>query len=155
MKEKIIEAIKKNNFIGWLYVQFLTCFYQILDFFLVPKPKQIIFTSFSGRQFSDSPRIIFEALKKDNKFSDFKFIWAFRNPSAFPEIDDSMKVDINSFDYLVTLLKSKYWISNDSIERLTPINSKKHIYINTWHGIPMKHLGPDEKNLEFIVKKLV
>lgn len=63
-----------------------------------------------------------------------------------------MKVDINSFDYLVTLFKSKYWISNASIELLIPINSKKHIYINTWHGIPMKHLGPDEKNLEFIVK---
>lgn len=152
MKEKIISVIKKNNFIGWLYVQSVACCYRILDFFIVPKPKRIIFTSFSGRQYSDSPRAIFEALRNDNSFKEFEFIWAFREPDKFPELDDDMKVKINSFSYLLALFKSRYWISNASIERLIPINSRKHVYINTWHGIPMKHLGPDEKNLEYIVK---
>lgn len=133
-------------------MKIMTLIYVLIDFLTKTDEKTIIFASYSGRQYSDSPRVIYEAIKNDEYFNDYKFVWAFRKPDTFSEVDPEEKVDINSFKFLKELFKAKYWISNASIERLIPTKHKKHVYINTWHGVPLKHLGPDEDNLEYIVK---
>lgn len=152
MKSIIKNFVKENKLLGWLTVQFMSFFYKILDKCIRPYEKQIIFTSYSGRQFSDSPKAIYISMKDDPRFKDYKFIWGLKNIEEFPEIPIDERVNIDSFSFFTALFKSKYWVSNSSIERLIPINSDKHIYINTWHGVPLKHLGPDEDNLSYTVK---
>ncbi|WP_208427750.1 CDP-glycerol glycerophosphotransferase family protein [Latilactobacillus fragifolii] len=152
MKSIIKNFVKENNLLGWLFVQFTLFVYNILDKCIRPDEKQIIFTSYSGRQFSDSPKAIYISMKDDPKFKGYKFIWGLKNIEEFPEIPIDERVNIDSFSFFITLFKSKYWVSNSSIERLIPIDSDKHIYINTWHGVPLKHLGPDEDNLSYTVK---
>ena len=41
--------------------------------------KLIIFISFHGRGYSDNPRAIYEEMKKDNRFKDYRFIWFIKN----------------------------------------------------------------------------
>lgn len=78
--------------------------------------------------------------------------WAFTDPEKYTELPNKNKVNIDSFKYYIELFSSSVWISNSSIERLIPYKPKGIIYINTWHGIPMKHLGPDEKETTSIVR---
>ncbi|WP_440964441.1 CDP-glycerol glycerophosphotransferase family protein [Pediococcus pentosaceus] len=144
------EFIKNNNLIGRLYLKLMLILYKVLNVVVPVDDKLIVFTSFSARQYSDSPRALYESFKKDLNFKDFKLVWFFNDPTQFPEVKNSIKM--GSIKYYYYLFKAKYWISNTSIERLIPINSKKHIYINTWHGIPLKQLDPDEPNLSFLVK---
>lgn len=147
----IKKSIKDSNIFGAVFLALMLLIFGVLSAIL-PKKKQIIFSSFSGRQYSDSPRTIYELLKGDPRFADYKMIWAFTNPSNFPEVPKQNKINIDSLWYYVTLFSSQVWISNASLERLIPVKSKKITYINTWHGVPIKHLGPDEKNLSFLVK---
>lgn len=111
---------------------------------------QIIFSSFSGRQFSDSPKAIYDWLVSDSKFSKYELIWAFKNPNDFPEVDADHKVTIDTPKFFKLLFASKYWVANTGIERLVPFDHTGHIYIQTWHGVPLKHLGPDESKLEYL-----
>lgn len=152
MKEQLISKIKHSNVLGWLYVHLMKVFYYCLNIIIKADPKRIIFSSFSGRQVSDSPKAIYDAIKADDRFNNYQLKWAVRDTSKYEFIPENEKVNINKLNFFIELFKSKYWVSNASIERLIPINTKKHIYINSWHGVPLKHLGPDETNLEFSVK---
>lgn len=150
--QKLKNKIKHSSVIGSMYLVVMKLFLTIFQFFLPIKRNQILFCSFSGRQYSDSPLEIYNELKNDPKFKNFKLLWTFTDPDQYPSVPSANKVRIDSIAFWKILLQSKYWISNSSIDRLIPSLNKKHVYINTWHGIPLKHLGPDEANLEFLVK---
>nr|WP_232843653.1 CDP-glycerol glycerophosphotransferase family protein [Secundilactobacillus angelensis] len=122
----------------------MSIFFKVLQHFTKVDQRKILFVSFSGKQYSDSPRVIYLNMKEDKRFQRFKFRWGFVNPKGIKSVSTNEKVNINSIRYYYELASSKYWISNASIERLLPINSNKHVYINTWHGIPMKMLGDDD-----------
>ena len=67
-------------------------------------------------------------------------MWAFVEPRKYPELDT---VKIDSFRYFKTALKAKYWITNTNIERGLKFKKKSQIYLNTWHGVALKHIGND------------
>lgn len=147
--QEIKNTIKNSKVIIYIYIAILYPLYFLLDLVL-PKKKKIIFSSFSGRQYSDSPKIIYENLKKDSRFEGYKLVWAFNEPNLFFEVEN--KVNINSFKFFIDLFSSEAWISNSSIEKLIPYNSKKIFYLNTWHGIPLKKIGKDEEGVSLLVK---
>lgn len=148
----IKSKIKHSYILGEAYIRFMKLYYKRLQRKTMINPHQVIFSSFSGRQFSDSPKAVYEWLKDDPKYADYNLIWAFVDPSEFPEIDDQHKVTIDTPDYFNLLFASKYWVANTGIERLIPFDHEGHVYIQTWHGVPLKHLGLDEANLEFLPK---
>lgn len=127
-------------------------YFKYLQWNVKINSRQIIFSSFSGRQFSDSPKVIYDWLKNDPEFSNYNLIWAFENPSEFPEIDEDHKVAIDTSNFFKLLFASKYWVANTGIDRLVPFEHTGHVYIQTWHGVPLKHLGLDEDNLEYLPK---
>lgn len=150
--QKLKNMIKNSKTLGLLYGGMQLMLIKTLQLFVPVDDKQILFMSYSGRQFGDSPRTAFELLQADPMYSDFKFVWAFNDPSAFDHPGITKKVSANSLSYFYHLLRSKYWVSNASIERLTPFKHPKNTYIQFWHGVPMKHLGPDEAQLSPLVK---
>lgn len=150
--QKIKNKIKHSPLLGRLYLTIMGFILRVLQVFIPIDNRQIVFSSFSGRQLSDSPYEIYQQFIQDPDFNEYKMLWAFIDPQDFPEIPSENKIRMDTFAFWKQLLKSKFWISNSSIERLIPAVHGKHVYINTWHGIPLKHLGPDEKNLEFLVK---
>lgn len=149
--QKLKNFIKNSTIFSYIYRTIFFVIYFLLDNFL-KKKKKIIFTSFSGRQYSDSPKVIFEAMKNDERFQEYEFVWGFNTPEEFKFIG-SKNVNINKFEFLIELFSSTVWISNASIEKLIPYKSSKILYLNTWHGIPLKKIGKDQENVGKLIKK--
>ena len=149
MKKVIISIIKKNQFLRSLLRKMVylkkriiykrCCKQNEID------EKMIIFESFMGRTYSDNPRAIYEEMLKDDKYKDFRFIWAFKKPMEKNDIEQLSRATIikyNSLDYYKYYSKAKYFVSNSRIpEAIKPREGQ--VYIQTWHGTPLKRLGYD------------
>lgn len=107
--------------------------------------KTIIFCSFGGKSYSCSPKAIYEFMIDEQKYKDYKFIWAFKEIKKYEELKKNRNtylVKINSKEYRKYLAKSKYWIFNYKIpDYLYP--KKNQIFVQCWHGTPLKRLGCD------------
>jgi CDP-glycerol glycerophosphotransferase len=133
--------------------------------------KTVVFLSFMGRGFSDSPLAMYLEMIGDPYFDDWKFVWVFKKGVAKEfngkiELaknllsDTSVKLDdlrkftrytrtstvvYNSLEYYQALAESMYWVSNSRVQEGV-LPGKKHVYIQTWHGTPLKRLGADILN---------
>lgn len=150
--QKIKNRIKNSSFFGLIYLIVVWILIKFLQLFIRPNNKQILFISYSGRQFSDTPKEAYEMLYDDPMFTEYELVWAFNNPKEFTQAEIGRKVSANSPLFFYHLLKSKYWIANSSIDRLIPFSHKRNIYIQFWHGIPLKTLGHSEIGLSKLVK---
>ncbi len=115
-----------------------------LTYKLVPiDHKTVIFISFHGRGYSDNPKAIYEEMKKDERFKDYKFIWAIKHHKKVNlKIKGAKIIEYYSIPYFYYMSKAKYWIFNCKMP--TYISKKKNqIYLQTWHGTPLKRLGHD------------
>lgn len=150
--QKIKNRIKKSTAFGLMYYVIVLSWIKFLQIFVRPNQKQILFISYSGRQYSDSPKEAYLQLRKDPAFADYKFVWSFNNPDDFVNADVDHIVRANTPLYFYHLLKSKYWIANSTIDRLIPFSHPRNVYIQFWHGVPMKKLGLDEAGLSPLVR---
>ena len=114
--------------------------FRFIGLFIPIDDHLVIIVSFMGMGFNDSPKAIYEYMKSHPEFKDYKYVWAFEHPDKYPELNT---VKIDSFKYFRTALKAKYWITNTNIERGLKFKKKKQVYLNTWHGIALKHIGND------------
>ncbi|MEE0966237.1 MAG: CDP-glycerol glycerophosphotransferase family protein [Bacilli bacterium] len=107
--------------------------------------KMIIFESFIGRSYCDSGKAIYEEMIKDERFNDFTFVWAFKNVEEkkdIPELSRAILVKHRSAKYFEYYSKAKYIVSNSRID-MTIKRRDGQVYIQTWHGTPLKRLGYD------------
>lgn len=111
-------------------------------FRLVPvQPKTVLFLSFHGRGYSDNPKAIFLKMKEDERCKDFTFVWALKKGNM-QDIKGAKVIPYFTPQYFYTLARSKYWVCNCKLQNY--IVKKKHqIYLQTWHGTPLKRLAHD------------
>lgn len=150
--QKIKNFIKSSKLFGFSWLFFGYILITILKIFVKPNEKQILFMSYSGRQYSDTPMEAYHLIREDPMFKDYELVWAFNRPQDFNQSGIRRKISSNRLSYFYHLLKSKYWISNTSIDRLIPFKHPSNVYIQFWHGIPMKALGHDEHGLAPLVQ---
>ena len=85
---------------------------------------------------------------EDEKYNDFIKVWSFKNPEEHKDLlnnKNTYVIKYKSEDYYKAYSQAKYWVSNSRI----PNEIKKHddqVYIQCWHGTPLKRLGFDIKN---------
>jgi CDP-glycerol glycerophosphotransferase len=108
------------------------------------KKGTVVFESHMGKQFSDSPRAIYEEMRRQGiKFTP---IWAYaEHPTGFPS--DAKLVRRNSWSYLQALGQAEFWIDNQGF----PHDLRKRpetTYIQTWHGSAFKRMGFDEASIK-------
>lgn len=100
------------------------------------KKDLIVFESNVGKLVGDSPKFIYDELKKYNK--KYQIVWA--TNTLYPFNDPNVKtVKRLSPEYFYYLSRAKYWINNQNF----PHYLRKHkdtIYIQTWHGTPLKNV---------------
>ena len=114
----------------------------MLGIFLKTDNQLVLFTSYEGKKFDDSPKFIYDYINNCSNYSQLKTVWAFRNPGDFPDVKDSIRID--SLAYFIIALKAKYWITNSSCAR--GLNFKKNNTINVLfeHGMAgIKKIGLD------------
>ncbi len=111
--------------------------------------KTVVFASFNGHSFSDSPKAIFNYLKNSEEFKDHRFVWGFAKPEKFSFLKDenTSVLNIKSKEFLKETAKAKYWIFNYKIpEYMFP--KKEQIFLQCWHGTPLKRLGCDLEHFD-------
>src|SRR5690554_6351602 len=145
MKRKIEHPLKTNAVLNRLYTFFGSMLVKILGIFLTQEKGTILFVSYMGKNFNDSPKMIYDALLNDETFNGFTFIWAFTDPNKFAVGKSTRTVKMDSLKYLITALKAEFWVTNVNIERGLHFKKSYTTYINTWHGIPLKKIGNDVK----------
>jgi CDP-glycerol glycerophosphotransferase len=101
----------------------------------------VVFESHLGKQYSDSPRAIFEELRRRDIPATPIWSYAGERPEGFP--GDVELVRRWSWRYLRALAQAEFWIDNQGY----PLRLGKRpetTYIQTWHGSALKRMGFDE-----------
>ena len=104
----------------------------------------VYFQTFSGRGYSDSPKAMYEYMLSAPEYSDFRFVWSFKEPEKYSFLKND-RTDIVKFRTRAdnkALRKAKYWISNyRMLDHQHP--RRGQVYLQCWHGTPLKRLGYD------------
>lgn len=99
--------------------------------------KTAIFFAFKGKSYACSPRAIYEYMLTDEKYKDFKFIWAFEEPEKHQDLNKNRNTRVVKYgakEYDKCLAGAKYWIFNYRVpEHLYP---KK---IKFMYNVGMEH----------------
>src|SRR5699024_9788523 len=96
-----------------------------------------------------NPRAIFDRLLESEDLRQLKHVWSFANLEIKREFDGQFaahprvsSVLTGSLEYYRTLSTAKYLVNNQTF----PPNFTKRqeqVYLNTWHGTPLKKMGYD------------
>ena len=140
MMKRIEYLIKHNQIVQRMYIVIMSLFFRLITLFLRTDERQIIFQSMIGKVYGDSPKLIYDAIRKNPGFKNYKFVWAFEDPSKF-SVPDAKVVKLNSLSYFLEVIKSGIWVTNVDIERGLHFKPKNTVYVNTWHGVPLKVIG--------------
>jgi CDP-glycerol glycerophosphotransferase len=132
---KIKNKIEKRNYINKFYKKFSV------------DNKLCIFEAFNGRKYCDSPKAIYLEMLNNKKYNDYKFVWAFVNPEEFSFLEKNNRTKVvkyNTYEYKMYYAKAKNWFTPSRLyDYLIPKNDQ--VYVQFWHGTPLKKLGFDIK----------
>ena len=143
MKNRIKNIVKKSIIIYNIYFYVFSFLLKILGLFIKTDNNLILFVSYGGKKFDDSPRVVYEYMKNNEKYNNYKYVWAFEKKDKFNLLKDE-KVKIDTFKYYKIALKAKYWITNSSVVRGLDFKKKNTKYIIFRHGtFGLKRLGKD------------
>ena len=140
MRQRLIYILKHNALIQKMYRIIMSFVFKVWGAFIPIDDKLVLFVSFMGIGFNDSPKVIYDYMQSHSEYAEYRCVWAFEHPEKYPELET---VKIDSAAYFRTALKSKYWITNTNIERGLKFKKRAQVYLNTWHGIALKHIGND------------
>ncbi|SBU89974.1 CDP-glycerol glycerophosphotransferase [Streptomyces sp. Ncost-T6T-1] len=99
----------------------------------------VLYNSFGGKQFSDSPRAIYEELVRRD--SDLEHIVMVRDDQVIlpPGVRG---VEWGSAEWYEALARSRYVITNGGIKDWF-VRREDQVVVQTWHGTPLKRIGAD------------
>lgn len=102
----------------------------------------VIFESQNGGRFDDNPKAIFDYLSSEHP-NNFKLIWSIRyRDRKIIENENIYYVYRFSIKWAYLMSRAHFWIINARMPKWLP-KRKETVYIQTWHGTPLKKLGLD------------
>ncbi|WP_067489254.1 bifunctional glycosyltransferase/CDP-glycerol:glycerophosphate glycerophosphotransferase [Actinomadura hibisca] len=104
-----------------------------------PLRELAVFDSFKGRQFSDSPRAIYEELRR--RRPDIECLWVSHDGRCRPP-EGVEAVLYDSRAHYRALAQARYLVSNDPQPEWL-VKRPGQFYLQTWHGTPLKRIGFD------------
>lgn len=110
----------------------------------------VLYESFWGRGVIDNPNAIFSYLLSNPKYAHLEHIWVLDDFEAnknmieeYEEYDNVSFVMYESKQYLEILATAKYLINNVTFKPYF-VKRAEQVYINTWHGTPLKSMGYEQ-----------
>jgi CDP-glycerol glycerophosphotransferase len=111
-----------------------------------PLRDAVFFVSWKGKQCTGNPLGIAEELRR--RGDDREQLWAITDWSV-PVPEGGTGVLRGTEEYYEALARSRYLISNDDMQ--PPFRKRDgQVYLQTWHGTPLKRIGFDITNPQFI-----
>ncbi|WLV24152.1 CDP-glycerol glycerophosphotransferase family protein [Aciduricibacillus chroicocephali] len=145
--------IQRNEFVrmfinrfrrGRFYFPMMKRYYRFAKKFIKPDEQLILFESGLGKQYSDSPRYIYEEIVK--RGLPYKKVWVYNKKVRRFADDDTIFIKRLSPAYYYYLAKAKYWVNNQNFP--TYITKRPETtYLQTWHGTPLKKMLYDLENV--------
>jgi CDP-glycerol glycerophosphotransferase len=124
-----------------LYKRFLYFLARLLE---KTDDKTVVFEAFQGRSVACSPKALYMEMLENPKYYNYQLVWSLRNTNR-PDMLENRRTHIvrfESFAYYRALARAKYWIFNSNTRPfLKP--AKNQVFIQTWHGTPLKKIGCD------------
>lgn len=109
----------------------------------------IMYETFHGNSMTDNPFALFLEIVRQDTEKKYKHVWVLsHNPEEdiqvqrFAEMDNLYFVELYSDEYLSAIARAKILINNTSFPPYF-FRRSSQIYVNTWHGTPLKTLGKD------------
>ncbi len=101
----------------------------------------IFFEANLGKNYTGNPKYLYEYMISHDEYKDFKFVWSYPSDKEANIPGGPITVERGTEDYYYYLAKAKYWVNNI----LFPVKEKRTdtVYLQTWHGTPLKKLGFD------------
>lgn len=122
--------------------------YKILFQFVSIFPRKqnlIVFESFLGKQYSCNPRAIYEYLKVN--YPEYELIWSVDPRFEKGFFDKGIPFARRfSIKWLFLMARARFWVTNSRMPLWIP-KPKNTIYLQTWHGTPLKKLAGDMKEV--------
>lgn len=110
-----------------------------------PITEGILFDTYTGRQYSDSPQSVYAELRKRDKWAGYPMSWLVADGQVrLP--DDLTPVRHKGEEYYRELARSRYLVSNSR----QPAWFHRHpdqVVVQTWHGSMLKRIGFDVENI--------
>lgn len=114
---------------------------SLLDLIVPKDEKIIVFNSYPN--YSDNSYAYYKYMVEHHS-KDYKLVWI--TLDAYRDTNINYKnYDLYSFNAIFNMIRAKYIISTHAGRFISFFSSSKHIYINLWHGMPIKTLGYCEK----------
>jgi CDP-glycerol glycerophosphotransferase len=111
-----------------------------------PVRDAVFFVSWKGKQCTGNPLGIAEELRR--RGDDREHLWAVTDWSV-PVPEGGTGILRGTQEYYEALARSKYIIANDDMQ--APFRKRDgQVYLQTWHGTPLKRIGFDITNPQFI-----
>lgn len=101
----------------------------------------VFFESHMGKQYSDSPKYIYEELLKMNL--PVTFVWSFEEGKQITVPGNPLYVTRGTEKYKQLLSQSAVIVDNQGLSQFFTKQSNQ-LYIQTWHGTPLKKMGYDK-----------
>ena len=108
------------------------------------KKNWILFESFFGKNYSDSPKYVYEYLAK-NYPGDYKFIWVIDKKNTKIPYKHA-KVKRFGIRYSYYLARCGYYVFNGRQPEWV-VKRPGNVFLQTWHGTPLKKLAFDIKDV--------
>ncbi len=143
--KRLSYLLKSSQFLYDLYFYVMSGILKLFGLFIRTDKQLILFNSYGGKKYDDSPRSIYEQMLKDDRFSNIKLVWAIQEPEKVKISGRADVVKADSFQYFMTALKACVWVTNSSMERGLDFKKKGTLCFNTWHGSAIKIMGIDIK----------
>ena len=118
----------------------ITSLYKMIYKYIKIDNKTIMFISYHGKGYLCNPKYIHQELLKDDRFQDYKFIFPLKDKNEV--IEGAKVIKYRGIKYFYYLAKSKFWIVNCKLPSYC-IKKDEQVYIQTWHGTPLKRLAHD------------
>jgi CDP-glycerol glycerophosphotransferase len=99
----------------------------------------VVYTSFGGRQYSDSPRAIHAELLR--RGAPLEHLWVV-DDAAFPAPARAQPLRAGSRAHHEALARARFVVANDPLPRWFEPRADQ-ICLQTWHGTPLKRIGSD------------
>jgi CDP-glycerol glycerophosphotransferase len=107
-------------------------------------PGRVLLDSFWGRMIGCNSYAVYLAMRDDPRCADFEYIWVCNDNSKIPDDmvgDPAVSfVAYQSILHQDAMLTAQYLIANCNFP-LHFAKKPEQIYVNVWHGTPLKHIG--------------
>jgi CDP-glycerol glycerophosphotransferase len=131
-----LKNIKKSRLTQWIYKAAFT----VIGWMPVKK-NLIVFESYLGKQYSDNPRAIYEYLLEHNP--GYQLVWSVdKRFSQNFKGKNLTTVTRFSLEWLLCMARARYWVTNSRMPLWIP-KPNHTVYLQTWHGTPLKKLAAD------------